>query len=278
MRKTIYGLNARTTEVSLNLVSTYITRTGDNYRNFFTAYKSKNLPQKEQFVGVVHTLSGYGEITTVNGKLSLATEDLVFIKHAETVSFISTGEDWHFLCTWFYVKGLPLEFDKPFKVKILENERDIYMQMIELLNQDDQLSLIKANAICTQLVTDYIKITQVDNTKIPYKDALDKIAKYIHDNLEQPLKVTDLAALCGFCKNHFCALFKNYFEISPKQYVINVKLKEAAFLLLNSNSSVEEISSRLSFFSPSQFISCFRKHYGMTPAQFRKNSALAYLK
>lgn len=278
MRKTIYGLNARTADVYLNLVSTYITKTGDNYRNFFTAYKSKKLPQKEQFVGVVHTVSGTGEITTVNNKINLAADDLVFIRHAETISFISTSDDWHFLCTWFYIKGLPIEFDKPFKVKLLENESAVYMQMIDLLNQDNQLALIKANALCSSLVIDYVKIAHSDNTKIPYKEELDKIAKHIHDNIEGPLKISDLAALCGFCKNHFCTLFKNYFETSPKQYVINAKLKEVAFLLLNSNASVEDIAENLSFFSPSQFISCFRKHYGITPAQFRKNSAPAYLK
>ena len=275
MAKNIYSLNSKNTDVSLSLVSAYITTTERHYYNHFNAYAAKNKPEKDNFIGIIHTVSGNGIIRTVNHVHNLNAGDLVIIKHNEIVSFESRQEEWHFYCIWFYLRGLKLECDKVTRVPELNGERERYIDIIDRLNGDSTFSVIKANALCLSLVMDYIECIGFVEKPVPYKAKLDETIKFIHDNVESPVTVEQLANRCGFCKNHFCNLFKKYTEITPKQYIINTKLKKSVFLLLNSSLSVEEIADKLSFFSQSYYISCFKKHYRITPAQFRKNKTLA---
>lgn len=275
MAKNIYCLNSKSLDVSLSLVSAYITTTERHYYNRFNAYTEKDKPEKNNFIGIIHTISGSGLIKTVNCVHNLTEGDLVIIKHNEIVSFESRQDEWHFYCAWFYVRGLKLECDKIIKVPELTGEREKYIEIINLLNSESDYSIIKANALCLALVTDYLEHIGFIEKPIPYKAKLDEIIQYIHDNIDSPVTVEELSQRCGFCKNHFCNLFKKYTDVTPKQFIINAKLKKSVFLLLNSSLSIEEIADKLSFFSQSYYISCFKKHYNITPAQFRKNKTLA---
>ena len=203
MAKNIYSLNSKNTDVSLSLVSAYITTTERHYYNHFNAYAAKNKPEKDNFIGIIHTVSGNGIIRTVNHVHNLNAGDLVIIKHNEIVSFESRQEEWHFYCIWFYLRGLKLECDKVTRVPELNGERERYIDIIDRLNGDSTFSVIKANALCLSLVMDYIECIGFVEKPVPYKAKLDETIKFIHDNVESPVTVEQLANRCGFCKNHF---------------------------------------------------------------------------
>lgn len=62
---------------------------------------------------------------------------------------------------------------------------------------------------------------------------------------------------------------KTILNVSPAQYILSLRLKKAEELLKDRNISIEEISRKTGFASHSYFTSCFRKHYGCTPMQYR---------
>ncbi len=66
------------------------------------------------------------------------------------------------------------------------------------------------------------------------------------------------------------ALFKSQVGLPPTQYVIKLKMDEAAEKLRDTYERVTKIATDLGFNSDSYFIRSFKKAHGMTPTQYRK--------
>ena len=72
-------------------------------------------------------------------------------------------------------------------------------------------------------------------------------------------------------------IFKKYMHCTITQYVNKTKLQYAKELLANTDMSLTEITNELHFESASHFHSLFKKHFNMTPAEYRRlNRVPAY--
>ena len=78
--------------------------------------------------------------------------------------------------------------------------------------------------------------------------------------------------VAGFSESHFMRYFKETMGTSFVDYLKDYRLTMAARLLQSSDSSVLSISGEVGFESLSYFNRAFKKHYGMTPLQYRKGS------
>lgn len=59
--------------------------------------------------------------------------------------------------------------------------------------------------------------------------------------------------------------------MTPIAYKNLIRIQNAEKLLLGSEMSVEEISGKLGFNSPSYFRRTFKKYVGKTPREYRNN-------
>lgn len=67
------------------------------------------------------------------------------------------------------------------------------------------------------------------------------------------------------------SLFRSVFDISPYQYVLQLRIvKSKEFLLSEPDRPIHDIAHRVGFYDASHFISTFRKFAGMTPETFRR--------
>jgi two-component system, response regulator YesN len=96
---------------------------------------------------------------------------------------------------------------------------------------------------------------------------LDHIAKHFDQNLS----VVDLAARIGLSPGHFATLFKRSTGITPIQYVINERMREAKRLLRETDWSILQIASAVGFENQSYFSTRFKAEVGQAPARFRRN-------
>ena len=64
--------------------------------------------------------------------------------------------------------------------------------------------------------------------------------------------------------------FKNYFNLSPQQYIIKLRNHEACDLLGNGSQPIGDIAFDLGFYDQSSFTVQFKKTMGMTPLQYRR--------
>lgn len=74
----------------------------------------------------------------------------------------------------------------------------------------------------------------------------------------------------GYEYSYASRMFKKFFGVSPQVYYINKKMSLAA-LLLEQGCSVTEIATKLNYTSNSHFINAFKRYYGVSPVEWKKN-------
>ncbi len=68
-----------------------------------------------------------------------------------------------------------------------------------------------------------------------------------------------------------CREFKQHFQISPIQYLHQVRMKNAQLLLRERDMKIHEIAYEVGYENVNHFIHHFKKTAGTTPAEYRKN-------
>lgn len=93
----------------------------------------------------------------------------------------------------------------------------------------------------------------------------------IHDRfLQEEPSVSSLAAMCGIKESYFQRLFKERYGVSPKKYIIQLKINHACELLRLERYSVTQIAELCNFSDIYFFSRQFKEYAGITPTQFIK--------
>lgn len=95
------------------------------------------------------------------------------------------------------------------------------------------------------------------------------IIEKMEENLEDPLSPSLLAKQAGLSTRQLERLFRRYLDRSPKRYYLELRLKKARSLLLQTDMSVINVALACGFSSPSHFSKCYRAYYGRTPYRER---------
>lgn len=101
-----------------------------------------------------------------------------------------------------------------------------------------------------------------------------KAISYISENYTA-VNEKDVADACGLSYNYFSSAFKIATGRNFNEYLIQLRLQASKKQLLSSQKSITEIALMVGFSTASHFISCFKKHIGLTPKRFRSR-ALAH--
>jgi AraC family transcriptional regulator len=100
---------------------------------------------------------------------------------------------------------------------------------------------------------------------------LQRIDRFIDQNIEGVLRIDDLAALVGLSRYHFLRCFKRATGLSPLQYVLAKRVERARRLLAESGESIAAIAYATGFSSQSHLNAMFKRHFGITPGAFLKS-------
>ena len=79
------------------------------------------------------------------------------------------------------------------------------------------------------------------------------------------------AALCHMSKFHFLRVFREVTGSTPVEYKNRIRMEHAEMLLSDLALPIQEIAAQLGYSSPAYFCEAFRKHFGTSPSQYRKN-------
>ncbi len=104
------------------------------------------------------------------------------------------------------------------------------------------------------------------------KDRINKVINYIEENSHQRLTLDLLAGVSNFSKYHFTRIFTSLVGVTPVAFVNRVRLRKSVYFLIETNQTILEITNRCGFESVSTFNALFKKYYGKTPSEVRKNS------
>ena len=99
-----------------------------------------------------------------------------------------------------------------------------------------------------------------------------KVTEIVSQNYRNPgFSVEDLSKAMGMSRVNLNRKLKESIGLSPSSLIKTVRLKQSAYLLVNSNVNISEAAYMVGFSSPSYFSNTFNSFFGMTPKEFVMN-------
>ena len=94
--------------------------------------------------------------------------------------------------------------------------------------------------------------------------------EYIVNNISSPeLSNTQLAAICNVSEVYFRKTFKKKYGVSPKQYILNLRIAKAKELLSDGMCAVGRVAELCGFSSTYHFSRSFKAITGRVPSDYR---------
>lgn len=99
---------------------------------------------------------------------------------------------------------------------------------------------------------------------------MDRAVCYIIENIHRSsLNNHEIAAQVGVCESYLRRMFQECFRTTPKQYVLDTRMKKARQLLGENRKNVTQIAEECGFSSVYHFCRAFKTYSGITPSQYR---------
>ena len=86
-----------------------------------------------------------------------------------------------------------------------------------------------------------------------------------------------LAKIAHYSPAQFRRLFRELTQMSPSDYIVNVRINAAKTLLGTTDRRVSDIAAEVGFFDHAHFIRTFKRIVGTTPAKYRRSLTHAAL-
>lgn len=105
-----------------------------------------------------------------------------------------------------------------------------------------------------------------------YEERLRQINHYIYNNYDQPISMKELSEKLFLSNGYLSRFFKKNYGMNFAGYLTNVRLFHAADDLVYTDDPITRIAYNNGFTSAALFNKVFKKAYGKTPSEFRKQS------
>lgn len=95
--------------------------------------------------------------------------------------------------------------------------------------------------------------------------------QHIRENYADPISVKRLARMAGLNVNAYTIRFREVTGQTPSAFIQQIRVEAGRDMLWQERLTMDEISARSGFTSRHYFSRVFRRHYGMSPAAFRRD-------
>jgi AraC family transcriptional regulator len=96
---------------------------------------------------------------------------------------------------------------------------------------------------------------------------------FMLSNYNQDISLDDISLQACLSQTHLFRTFKQIYNCSPHQYLIQIRLDNARHMLKSTNYTLNEIVNLVGFTCPSTFIKLFKNKFHFTPGTYRNNVA-----
>jgi AraC-like DNA-binding protein len=107
--------------------------------------------------------------------------------------------------------------------------------------------------------------------KPEYKDRLQLAYQFITANFTQHMTIRQLSKMAGMNTTSFKSGFKKAYGMAPFEYLVEVRMQHAIELLQKRDLSIQRVADDTGYKSFASFIKAFKKRFGSTPGQIKKN-------
>lgn len=91
---------------------------------------------------------------------------------------------------------------------------------------------------------------------------------HLAGNMQEGLPA--LLRLSGYSQEYLNRVFRKYLDLTPTQFINNIRLNQAAILLSNSSADILDVCDSCGFHNLSHFYHLFKTFYGLSPKKYQK--------
>ncbi len=103
----------------------------------------------------------------------------------------------------------------------------------------------------------------------PYRE-IQPLLSYVLQHYKEKFDSKHLARLTRLSASQLNRRFKRLFQMSPRQFVLHVRINAACYLLTRTQSPLSVIALETGFFDQSHFCRLFKRALGITPTTYRR--------
>lgn len=249
-----------------------------------------SVPHTHSCSELFYVVEGSGQFLIENNTYPVVANDLIIVNqnvlhtelslNASALQYIVLG------ISGLELKGRGYEDDTNFCIVNFKNMRDTILMYLQNILHESEAQKPGHEIICQDLMEILIllftrqtnfsaTLSSVSNKKI--SRLCDTTKRYIDSHYSEHITLDFLADLSHVSKYYLVHVFTEEFGISPINYLISKRIREAEQLLVTTDYPLSLISLSAGFSSSSYFTQVFRKQKGISPSEFRKKSKEAII-
>jgi AraC-like DNA-binding protein len=218
-------------------------------------------------------LKGIGKFETKEKSFEAKRGDVLYVPQDANYRQASDGET---IISVHFINYNRKSYDKLELITVEDCEllEDRFCRMYDVWKEKKQ----GYKYLCTSLLYEllyYFNCRENDRVidSVSHDIKIGEAMDYIHRNYRRgEISVAELSKICRVSEAYFRKLFKKIHGVSPVQYITALKLEFASHLLKSGLYTVSEAGLKSGFNDPKYFGRAFKKHYGVTPKGYQKNS------
>ncbi|AZN39918.1 AraC family transcriptional regulator [Paenibacillus albus] len=225
--------------------------------------------------------SGKGKFITKNRTYEVSKGDGFVIYPGEVVSYgVEEDDPWH--CYWVGFHGLnTLQYLEQCG---LNDENRLFHFDDDGLLIDNMSAIIQSSSnysvpyikslgllyIFFSLLTEQHNKNNKNSTNLSKENMhVLQAVQYIQHQYMHDFQISELADRLGFNRSYFCSIFKKHMKVSPKQYLMNIRISRACELMKHSDLNISEIARSTGFNDPLYFSKIFKKLRSHSPHVYK---------
>ena len=203
-----------------------------------------------------------GQITyTMNGKTYVSRPDNAIIVPQGCSYCRVTDSEGRFPLVNFFCSGLDLKEIAVLPLDTPQNfiQRFRTLQQLFLRNE----SRMKIYSTFYELLDRLVSPNEQNSDRLTF------VAEYIEEHIQDPtLSNVELAKCLGISEVYLRKQFQAHYRVTPKQYILDIRIRKAKQMLVDTPFTVTAIAEECGFSSVYHFCRSFRQRTGKTPTQY----------
>lgn len=244
-------------------------------------------PHWHQQFELIYVLEGYTEIT-INDRMYVLNQEDVILTNAYDIHELH-GSDAVVLSIRIDLEKLGVPDDEREGLTFdlnssLEKDKTPYQKIKVLIS-----SLINYNlkyqdnsryanlSILYSLFAEFMnKYRVISNSKKvqpkKYLTRLREIIKYLNENYDKGITLKDLSSVFNLTVPYISSFFDKYFGNNFQDYYDELRISKSIPTLLENRLTLDDMAIKFGFTDSRGYVRAFKKIYGITPTEYRKNA------
>ena len=153
--------------------------------------------------------------------------------------------------------------------EIAYTRNDAYIQDV-----DSARTVSDITQIGRSMCVDFVELVHKQKADPGISKPIRSCCDYIQTHLGEKISASTLANRVGYADYYLSRLFKQQTGVSIDQYIRNMRIDRAKFLLSTTQESIQDISDLLGFSNRNYFTQVFTQVVGISPAVYRKENQI----